>query len=104
MLKCFAEDEALALYNELFSDTSLEVGKTLSKGERDEKNLNHEKVSSAVFATYIYNCLAVSMPLKHCPVTKASEYQNKKFFCRTNVVADIWGGRISVLLQSFEKN
>ena len=32
------------MYNELFSDTSLEVGKTLSKGERDEKNLNHEKV------------------------------------------------------------
>ena len=32
------------MYNELFADTSLEVGKTLSKGERDEKNLNHEKV------------------------------------------------------------
>lgn len=46
-MKRFTEDEALALYNELFSDTSLEVGKTLSKGERDEKNLNHEKVSFA---------------------------------------------------------
>ena len=31
------------MYNELFADTSLEVGKTLSKGERDERNLNHEK-------------------------------------------------------------
>ena len=46
----FTEDEALALYNELFSDTSLEVGKTLSKGERDEKNLNHEKVSFSPIA------------------------------------------------------
>ena len=37
------QDEAMAVYNELFSDTSLEVGKTLSKGERDRRNLNDEK-------------------------------------------------------------
>lgn len=40
----YIEDEAKAVYNELFVDTSLEVGKTLSKDERDRKNLNHEKV------------------------------------------------------------
>jgi hypothetical protein len=45
-LYIYVEDEAMALYNELFSDTSLEVGKTLSKRERDEKNLNHEKVNA----------------------------------------------------------
>jgi hypothetical protein len=28
----------------MFADTNLEVGKTLSKGERDEKSLNDEKV------------------------------------------------------------
>ena len=37
------QDEAMTVYNELFSDTSLEVGKTLSKGERDRRNLNEEK-------------------------------------------------------------
>lgn len=37
------QDEAMAVYNELFVDTSLEVGKTLSKGERDQKQLNDEK-------------------------------------------------------------
>jgi SAM-dependent methyltransferase len=36
-------DEANQLYNELFFDTSLEVGKTLSKNERDEKLLAAEK-------------------------------------------------------------
>lgn len=36
-------DESMAVYNELFSDTSLEVGKTLSKSERDQKHLNDEK-------------------------------------------------------------
>ena len=39
-----AEDESFAVYSDLFSDTSLEVGKTLSKEEREEKNLNDEKV------------------------------------------------------------
>eukprot|EP00607_Mallomonas_marina_P010066 CAMPEP_0182417376 /NCGR_PEP_ID=MMETSP1167-20130531/1836_1 /TAXON_ID=2988 /ORGANISM="Mallomonas Sp, Strain CCMP3275" /LENGTH=465 /DNA_ID=CAMNT_0024590893 /DNA_START=53 /DNA_END=1450 /DNA_ORIENTATION=- len=37
------EDESHSLYNELFSDTTLELGKTLSKEERDMKNLNDEK-------------------------------------------------------------
>ena len=37
------EDESFAVYTEIFSDTSLEVGKTLSKGERDDKQLNDEK-------------------------------------------------------------
>jgi len=37
------QEESLALYNQLFVDTSLEVGKTLSKNERDEKSLNNEK-------------------------------------------------------------
>jgi SAM-dependent methyltransferase len=36
-------DEANQLYNELFFDTSLEVGKTLSKNERDDKLLSQEK-------------------------------------------------------------
>ena len=36
--------EAQTLYNELFFDTSLEVGKTLSKTERDTKQLSQEKV------------------------------------------------------------
>ena len=34
----------MALYNELFADTSLELGKMLSKQERDMKSLNEEKV------------------------------------------------------------
>jgi hypothetical protein len=38
------EEEAEILYDELFVDTSLEVGKTLSKDERDSRNLNDEKV------------------------------------------------------------
>jgi SAM-dependent methyltransferase len=37
------EDESLALYNELFFDTGLEVGKQLSKSERDLNDLNEEK-------------------------------------------------------------
>lgn len=36
-------DEAQLLYDDLFRDTSLEVGKTLSKEERDRKNLTQEK-------------------------------------------------------------
>lgn len=39
-------DESQVFYDELFSDTSIEVGKTLSKDERDQKNLNNEKVRS----------------------------------------------------------
>jgi SAM-dependent methyltransferase len=35
--------EAQALYEDLFSGTSLEVGKTLSKREREEKDLSQEK-------------------------------------------------------------
>eukprot|EP01035_Chromulina_nebulosa_P021398 gene21398-27721_t len=35
--------EAEVLYNDLFSDTSIEVGKALSKKERERKNLNSEK-------------------------------------------------------------
>lgn len=35
--------EAQSLYDELFADTSLEVGKTLSKREREEKELSQEK-------------------------------------------------------------
>jgi hypothetical protein len=38
--------ESQTLYNELFFDTSLEVGKTLSKSERDAKELTQEKVCS----------------------------------------------------------
>lgn len=37
------EDESQALYDELFSSTTLEMGKTLSKDERDRKQLNDEK-------------------------------------------------------------
>ena len=48
-----SEDEALALYDELFVDTSLEVGKTLSKGERDDKSLNHEKVRLSYIFIFI---------------------------------------------------
>ena len=36
-------EEANALYNELFVDTSLEVGKTLSKNELNKKNINDVK-------------------------------------------------------------
>lgn len=36
-------EESMILYNDLFNDTSLEVGKTLSKEERDDKNLHGEK-------------------------------------------------------------
>lgn len=42
--------ESQTLYNELFFDTSLEVGKTLSKKERDDKNLAQEKVCDAFCA------------------------------------------------------
>lgn len=42
----YAVMESQSLYNELFYDTSLEVGKTLSKKERDSKELMDEKVSN----------------------------------------------------------
>lgn len=35
--------EAQSIYDDMFSDTSLEVGKMLSKKEREIKNLNDEK-------------------------------------------------------------
>ena len=38
-----SEGEAEAAYNELFTDTSLEIGKSISKDERDKRNLNEEK-------------------------------------------------------------
>lgn len=37
------EDESQSLFNDLFAETSLELGKTLSKEERDQKSLNEEK-------------------------------------------------------------
>lgn len=37
-------DEAGSMYNDLFCDTSLEVGKALSKNEREVKKLSEEKV------------------------------------------------------------
>ena len=42
-LHTLIETESLALYNELFYDTSLEIGKTLSKDERDSNDLNEDK-------------------------------------------------------------
>jgi SAM-dependent methyltransferase len=36
-------NEAHYLYEDLFADTSLEVGKALSKSEREEKQLNEDK-------------------------------------------------------------
>jgi hypothetical protein len=44
-------DESEALYDDLFNDTSIEVGKTLSKEERDQKNLNNEKVRAMNFSS-----------------------------------------------------
>ena len=41
---CILEDECEVSYDELFADTTIEVGKTLSKTERDRKNLSEEKV------------------------------------------------------------
>jgi hypothetical protein len=38
--------EAHTFYDDLFADTSLEVGKTLSKSERESKNLGEDKVST----------------------------------------------------------
>lgn len=49
LILCVAVMESQTLYNELFFDTSLEVGKTLSKKERDVKELAQEKV-------FIYDC------------------------------------------------
>jgi hypothetical protein len=41
--------EAESMYNDLFVDTSLEVGKALSKNEREQKDLNEEKVRCPYF-------------------------------------------------------
>jgi len=51
----FIEDESQALYNELFSDTTLEMAKMLSKEERDRRSLNEEKVSKYIFYNYFKN-------------------------------------------------
>ena len=40
------------MYNDLFVDTSLEVGKALSKNEREQKDLNEEKVMCLSFHLY----------------------------------------------------
>ncbi len=53
-LLLFAEDESFAVYNELYADTSLEVGKTLSKDERDRKNLGDEKVCFIYATFYVF--------------------------------------------------
>ena len=42
--------EANTIHEELFADTSLEVGKTLSKTERDKKNLSQSKVTERLFS------------------------------------------------------
>ena len=46
--------EASSVYDELFEDTSLEVGKTLSKDEREKKQLGKEKVYSLHASTHRY--------------------------------------------------
>jgi hypothetical protein len=38
-------DESRSFYDDLFADTSLEVGKMLSKDDRERQDLNAEKVS-----------------------------------------------------------
>ena len=43
----------------MFSDTTLEIGKTLSKGERDEKSLNSEKVSSLIDSQWNFHYLCL---------------------------------------------
>lgn len=45
-------DEAASMYNDLFCDTSLEVGKALSKNEREVKDLSEEKVSESLNPSY----------------------------------------------------
>lgn len=42
-------DEASSMYNDLFCDTSLEIGKALSKNERERKHLTEEKVTPPSF-------------------------------------------------------
>lgn len=39
----YAGNESNSIFNDLFSDTPLEVGKSLSKNEREERNLGDEK-------------------------------------------------------------
>jgi hypothetical protein len=45
-------DEASSMYNDLFCDTSLEIGKALSKNERERKHLNEEKVFNFLFFNF----------------------------------------------------
>jgi hypothetical protein len=42
-LNILIEEESQSLYNDLFSDTSIELGKTLSRNEREQKTINEEK-------------------------------------------------------------
>ena len=48
-------EESQITYNSLFYDTSLEVGKSLSKNDRDSENLSHEKVRIS-FIFYSTSC------------------------------------------------
>ena len=44
MIQKLIDQEAMKLYDQLFSECSLERGKTTSKREREEKGLNAQKV------------------------------------------------------------
>lgn len=46
------DEKSKAVYDELFSDCSLETGKHLSKAERDRMNLANEKVCSILNFNY----------------------------------------------------
>lgn len=50
---CFIEREIVVSYEDLFSDTSIEVGKTLSKHERDRKHLQSQK--SLIYGEVIFD-------------------------------------------------
>lgn len=51
------------MYDELFGDTSLELGKTLSKTERDSKQLTEEKVGRWVVDRVVFNKVAKWSPI-----------------------------------------
>ena len=51
------------MYDELFGDTSLELGKTLSKTERDSKQLTEEKVGRWVVGRVVFNKVAKWSPI-----------------------------------------
>ena len=53
----FIERESEALYNDLFFDTTTDVGKQLSRNERSSKNLDEEK--SLIYGKYL--CLILSL-------------------------------------------